>query len=192
MTPCTQITADERYALSVLRKQGCTQAEIARALGRHRSTISREMRRKVWRCNGRGYVPSRAQSCTNEGRRRSRRNSQFSPAKWALVESVLREESGVSSPKSSAGLCGSIFSRSAMKRSTGTSGKSRSRAAICRSTSVARTHVFASATAPTTAEGDSPANGTSRPGRRARPTDHASGNERLTRCSAPVTAARPS
>ena len=92
MTPYTQITAEERYALSVLRKQGCTQAEIARALGRHPSTISRELRRNVWRCNGRAYVPSRAQSYTNARRRRSRRNSQFSAAEWAMVESMLRED----------------------------------------------------------------------------------------------------
>ena len=37
-----QLTSGERYALSALRKQGCNQAAIARALGRHRSTISRE------------------------------------------------------------------------------------------------------------------------------------------------------
>jgi transposase, IS30 family len=92
MTPYTQITSEERYALSLLRKQGHTQAEMARMLGRHPSTIGRELRRNVWRCNGRGYVASRAQSYTNERRRRSRRNSQFSPAEWALVESVLRED----------------------------------------------------------------------------------------------------
>jgi len=54
--------------------------------------ISRELRRTGWRCNGRGYVAARAQSDTNERRRRSRRNSHFSPAEWALVESVLRED----------------------------------------------------------------------------------------------------
>ena len=36
-----QLTSGERYALSALRKKGCNQAAIARALGRHRSTISR-------------------------------------------------------------------------------------------------------------------------------------------------------
>jgi transposase, IS30 family len=90
--PYTQIASEERYALSVLRKQGCTQAEIARALGRHRRTISRELRRNAWRCNARAYVASRAQSYTNERRRRSRRNSQFSAAEWALVDAVLRED----------------------------------------------------------------------------------------------------
>ena len=74
MMSYTEITAEEGCALAVLRKHGCTQAEIARALGRHPSTVSRELRRNVWRLNGRAYVPSRAQSYTNERRRRSRRN----------------------------------------------------------------------------------------------------------------------
>jgi transposase, IS30 family len=90
--PYTQTTSEKRYALSVLRKQGCSQSAIARALDRHPSTISREQRRNAWRCNGRAYVPSRGQSHTNERRRRSRRNSQFSTAQWALVESALRED----------------------------------------------------------------------------------------------------
>jgi len=37
-----QLTSEERHTLSTLRKQGYQQAAIARALGRHRSTISRE------------------------------------------------------------------------------------------------------------------------------------------------------
>jgi len=61
MAPYTRITADETYALGLLRTQGFSQAAMARALGRHPSTISRELRRNAWRCNGRGYVPSRAQ-----------------------------------------------------------------------------------------------------------------------------------
>ena len=36
-----QLTSGERYALSALRKQGCSQAQIARTLNRHPSTISR-------------------------------------------------------------------------------------------------------------------------------------------------------
>lgn len=88
----TQITPHERYALSLLRKQGYTQAEMARALGRHRSTISRELRRNVWREDGRTYRPGKAQSYTNQRRRVSRRNAQFSPGDWAAVEAVLRED----------------------------------------------------------------------------------------------------
>ena len=37
-----QMTASERYTLAVLRKQGCSDAEVARVTGRHRNTIGRE------------------------------------------------------------------------------------------------------------------------------------------------------
>ena len=88
----TQITPHERYALSLFRKQGYTQADMARALDRHPSTISRELRRNVWREDGRTYRPGKAQSYTNRRRRVSRRNAQFTPGDWAAVEAVLRED----------------------------------------------------------------------------------------------------
>ncbi len=50
-----QITREERYALGALRRQGLTAAAIARALGRHRSTITREVARNR-RSDG-GYRP---------------------------------------------------------------------------------------------------------------------------------------
>ena len=34
-----QLTSEERYTLSALRKEGLNQSQIARRLGRHRSTI---------------------------------------------------------------------------------------------------------------------------------------------------------
>jgi IS30 family transposase len=40
-----QITSGERYTLGALHAQGLSQAEIGRQLGRHRSTISRELKR---------------------------------------------------------------------------------------------------------------------------------------------------
>ena len=88
----TQITPHERYALFLFRRQGYTQAAIARALRRHPSTISRELRRNVWREDGRTYRPGKAQSYTNHRRRISRRNAQFTAAEWALVDAVLRED----------------------------------------------------------------------------------------------------
>jgi transposase, IS30 family len=90
----TQITAEAAYSLSLLRKQVHSQVEMARILGRHPSTISRELRRSAWRCNGRGYVASRAQANTNEHRCLSSLNSAFSAAEWALDDSVLREDYG--------------------------------------------------------------------------------------------------
>src|SRR6266496_3941035 len=40
-----QITREERYTVGLLRQQGLAPATIARVLGRHRSTIGREVRR---------------------------------------------------------------------------------------------------------------------------------------------------
>ena len=77
--------------LSALRRQGYSNAEIARALGRHRSTIAREVRRNSTHPDG-GYRPHRAHEATNGRRSRSRRNSRFSPDDWALIEDLLRAD----------------------------------------------------------------------------------------------------
>ncbi|MGF1770295.1 IS30 family transposase [Enterovibrio makurazakiensis] len=85
-----QITENERYMLSVLRKQGCTVASIAKLLGRHRSTIYREVQRNAcWVTDG-AYRPSKAQRRTVARRRRSRRNTQMTEAIYALVRHYLR------------------------------------------------------------------------------------------------------
>lgn len=88
----TQITLEERYAISALRKLDYSSAAIARELGRDPSTISREVRRNAWRTDGRSYWVDKAQSYTNERRRASRRNSQFTAEEWAFVEDLLRED----------------------------------------------------------------------------------------------------
>lgn len=86
-----QITSDERYTLGVLRQQGFSQAEMARAVGRHRSSIGREFQRNRSRYDG-GYRPFVAQEKTNGRRVRSRRNSHFGAAEWSLVNTLLREK----------------------------------------------------------------------------------------------------
>lgn len=84
-----QLTSEERYALSTLRKQGCTQAQIARALGRHRSTISREVRRNSSKDGG--YRPSTAHDFARWRCSRSRRNQRFTSADWAIVLAHLEQ-----------------------------------------------------------------------------------------------------
>ena len=83
-----QLTPDERYMLAALRMQGLTQAQMARALGRHRSTVCREFRRNCSRSDGH-YRPSKAQERTNGRRSRSRRNCRFTPQDFARVEELL-------------------------------------------------------------------------------------------------------
>ena len=86
-----QLTSEERYALSALRKQDPepSQAGIARTLRRHPSTISREIQRNSRRDGG--YRPSTADQMTRGRRSRSRRNRQFTKRDWVLVLRYLRK-----------------------------------------------------------------------------------------------------
>ena len=86
-----QITSEERYTIAALRREGFCSAEIARRLGRHRSTISREVRRNSSPSDG-CYRPSKAIERTNGRRSRSRRNQYFTKADFALVEKKLKAD----------------------------------------------------------------------------------------------------
>lgn len=85
-----QITQEERYRISALRQVGACPAAIARALGRDRSTIGRELARNGSPWDG-AYRPSKAQEQANGRRSRSRRNQRFADRDWRLVGSLLRE-----------------------------------------------------------------------------------------------------
>ena len=69
-----QLTSGERYALSALRKQGCNQAAIARALGRHRSTIAQ----KAWAIAAAEARPMRTMSVRNQPQNRNASGSNSS------------------------------------------------------------------------------------------------------------------
>ncbi len=85
-----QITLEERYTLTVLRREGYTMAAIARLVGRHRSTISREIRRNGKRSDG-YYRPQLADWYARGRRSRSRRNQRFSKADLRRVKKLLRK-----------------------------------------------------------------------------------------------------
>ena len=86
--PYRQLTPEERYMLAALRRQGLSQSQMARSLGRHRSTISREFSRNCCRLDGH-YRPSKAQERTQGRRSRSRRNQRFAAQDLMLVEELL-------------------------------------------------------------------------------------------------------
>ncbi len=79
----TQITETERYRLADLRADGWPPTAIATHLGRHRTTIWREVRRN--RTAGNGYKPHRAHSQAVRRRRRSRRNRRLRARDWQWV-----------------------------------------------------------------------------------------------------------
>lgn len=86
-----QITSAERYTLGLLRRRGLGPAAIARVMGRHRSSIGRELRRNASNSDG-TYRPELADWYARGRRSRSRRNTQFSGADWARVEALVRED----------------------------------------------------------------------------------------------------
>lgn len=87
-----QITLAERYTLATLRKQvpALSVAEIARLMGRHRSTIGRELARNSSR-RDRIYRTRHAQDEAKRRRWQSGRNQRFVAADWKLVTRLLRE-----------------------------------------------------------------------------------------------------
>ena len=86
-----QLNAEERSALAALRSVGLSKAEIARKLGRHRSTVGRELKRNAAPYDG-WYRAARAHQRAHARRYRSRRNSHFGRAEWERVEELLKEE----------------------------------------------------------------------------------------------------
>jgi len=86
-----QITSEERYMLSALKRQGLNQSQVAQALGRHRSSISRELRRNRSAWDG-GYRPFVASHRARARRSRSRRNQRFTADDFCAVNRLLRRE----------------------------------------------------------------------------------------------------
>ena len=86
-----QLSPEERYMLAALRRQGLNQSQIAVALGRHRSTVCREVRRNSTRADGH-YRATTAQERTNGRRSRSRRNQRFTPKDFFLVDDLLCQQ----------------------------------------------------------------------------------------------------
>lgn len=83
-----QITFAERYTLGLLRRRGLSTAAIARVMGRHRSSIGREIERNRARSDG-GYRPQLADWYACGRRSRSRRNLRFTPADLQRVRTLL-------------------------------------------------------------------------------------------------------
>ena len=86
-----QITFGERYTLGLLQQRGLSPAAIARVLGRHRSTMLREVRRNRARSDG-TYRPQLADWYARGRRSRSRRNRRFAAADWERIQALLRED----------------------------------------------------------------------------------------------------
>lgn len=84
-----QLTQEERYRITAQRMSGDSQAEIARLLDRHPSTIGRELQRNATAHDG-DYRAEKAHSYATARRRRCRRGARFSAENMARVAALLR------------------------------------------------------------------------------------------------------
>ena len=82
-----QLTLGQRYQIAILLKTGHNQTQIAKELGVHKSTISRELRRNR---GNRGYRPKQAQRFTDA--RRFAAQDRISQQTWLRVEQLLGED----------------------------------------------------------------------------------------------------
>lgn len=85
-----QLTQEERYIITAQRVSGATQASIARLLGRHSSTIGRELKRNATTHDG-GYRAEKAHSYATARLRRCRRGARFSARDMSLVVKLIRQ-----------------------------------------------------------------------------------------------------
>lgn len=86
-----QLSQEERYTIAALSRSRKTKKEIAIELGRHPSTIGRELTRNRTPHDD-GYRAEVAHSRATARRRRTRRGSQFSKRQWKIVVDLLRIE----------------------------------------------------------------------------------------------------
>ena len=69
-----QLTAEERYQIEALKREGFNQSEIARSLNRHPSTINRELARNS---DHKGYRGKLAVSRTDRRRREAKKSEKL-------------------------------------------------------------------------------------------------------------------
>ncbi|MDH5259618.1 MAG: IS30 family transposase [Gammaproteobacteria bacterium] len=87
-----QITSPDRYIISALRKQGFSTQQIANHLGRHKSTIYRELKRNGRYDGDSHYRAKEAHARAIRRRSTSRRNQQYTELDYVPIRKLLRSE----------------------------------------------------------------------------------------------------
>ncbi|MGA9875484.1 MAG: IS30 family transposase [Solirubrobacteraceae bacterium] len=85
-----RLSTEERYEIAAMRRQGLLVAEMAKHLGRHRSTLYREVKRNQSAHDG-CYRPSHAVEKASGREHRSRRNWRYGPAAFESIETLIRQ-----------------------------------------------------------------------------------------------------
>jgi len=88
----THITSEERYTMSTLRIQGYSLRKIGTILGRHHTTISRELDRNSCHRTDSCYRPSKAHARAIRRRYEARRNQRYSEQDFKIVRELLAKD----------------------------------------------------------------------------------------------------
>ena len=99
MNKHTQLSFENRHQIQALLAAGHNQSEIARTIGVHRSTISRELKRNVTGEDpeGKDYCPGQAQQLTDRRHREKSKYCRFTEAlkdqarRWLTTEKLSPE-----------------------------------------------------------------------------------------------------
>ena len=82
-----QLTREQRYQIYALLKTKNNITKIARVIGVHKSTVSREILRNI---SKRGYRPKKAHEMAMGKRQKAK--PRILPETWALVEDFIRQD----------------------------------------------------------------------------------------------------
>lgn len=89
MRTYNQLTSEQRYQISALKRIGHSQTEIAKELEVHKSTISRELSKNT---GERGYRARQAHEKARERRAKATPTKRISAETWEEVEEKLRQD----------------------------------------------------------------------------------------------------
>jgi len=89
MRTCKQLTQEQRYRISVLKRIGYRPTAIAKELEMNKATISRELRRNE---GERGYCPKQAHTKAEERRANAPHKKRILAETWKVVEEKLCQE----------------------------------------------------------------------------------------------------
>lgn len=84
-----QLTSEQRYQISALKRIGHSQTEIAKELEVHKTTISRELSRNQ---GERGYRPNQAHEKAHERRAQATPKKRILAETWKVVEEQVRQD----------------------------------------------------------------------------------------------------
>jgi IS30 family transposase len=84
-----QLTSEQRYQISALKRIGHSRTEIANQVEVHKSTIGRELRRNT---GERGYRPKQADEKACERRANAAHKKRISAEIWEMVEEKLHQD----------------------------------------------------------------------------------------------------